>query len=375
MKKIFFLIISCFVLIGCTSNKSVPKNEMQENLEEKVCSTENPNVGEDQNLPVANELEASKEEEEKKPPVAKYTLRQPEGEPLKFKETWGYVMQGREGEYKASTPITDVCYFSADVNCYGELSGVPVRSRLKTGKARCHLVVACDSRAATHLALNPEFEKRKQLLKDIVKAAGPYDGVQIDFEYIPVRDRKNFMTFIADLRYMLGEKKFFSVCVPARFKRGTEDTYPYAEIANYCDRVFVMCYDEHWSTSKPGAVASPEWSKKVLAYAIKDIPVRKLVMGVPFYGRTWAGETTAGAWYNSGANRIMTEHGVEEVTYIDDIPSFKYTATVEVTGYFTDNWAAWTLCKLYEEAGVQKVGFWRLGQEAEDFWNWIEIKK
>ena len=64
---------------------------------------------------------------------------------------------------------------------------------------------------------------------------------------------------------MLGKAKWFSICVPARFKLLSEDIYPYAEIANYCDRVFVMAYDEHWSTSKPGAVASVEWCRKVMA--------------------------------------------------------------------------------------------------------------
>lgn len=364
MKRIYsaiFLLFLVYFFTACASDKNVVSEEVfQEDFSPSTTEEEY--------------FEETLDTAEPETPQPKYTLRQPEGIPASFKETWGYVMQGREDEYNPESPITDVCYFNADIDCYGELSGIPVRSRLKTGNARCHLVIACDSRAATHLALNPQFETRKKILRDIVKAAAPYDGVQIDLEYIPVRDRKHFMTFIADLRYMLGDKKYFSVCVPARFKRGSEDTYPYADIANYCDRVFVMCYDEHWSTSRPGAVASPEWCKKVLAYAIKDIPTRKLVMGVPLYGRTWASETTAGAWYNSGANRIMTEHGVEEVVYEDDIPAFHYIANVEVTGYFTDTYAAWNLCKIYEEAGVQKVGFWRLGQEAEDFWNWITIK-
>lgn len=371
MRKYFWILVifCCLVSIfaGCAS-KPVDVVETEMIVEDKIP------VEIEEVVEIIQEPVISAELEEVLPPQPKYTLRKPTGSPARFVETWGYVMQGREDEYKRESPITDVCYFSADINCYGELSGVPVRSKLKTGKARCHLVIACDSRAATHLALNPQYDTRKKILKDIVKAAANYDGVQLDLEYIPIRDRRHFITFIGDLRYMLNGK-MLSVCVPARFKRGSEDTYPYAEIALYCDRVFVMCYDEHWSTSRPGAVASPEWCKKVLAYAIKDIPARKLVMGVPFYGRTWASETTAGAWYNSGVNRILTEHGVEEVTYEDDIPKFQYTANVDVTGYFTDTYAAWNLCKIYEQAGVQKVGFWRLGQEEEDFWDWVKIKK
>ena len=309
------------------------------------------------------------------PPVQLYSLRKVEGDSVEFAETWGYVSAGREDEYNSSLPITDVCYFSAEINCYGELTSVPTRSKLKTGKARCHLVVVCDSRSLTHFVINPDYGVRKNLLKQIVKAAAPYDGVQIDFELVPTRDRKHFLTFIADLRYMLGQAKWFSVCVPARFKKLTDDVYPYAEIASYCDRVFVMAYDEHWSSSAPGPVASVEWCRKVLDYAKKSIPERKLVMGIPFYGRFWAEQATSGAYYFSRLNRMMVAAGVEDITYENDIPKVKYSTQVDVTGYFNDAWSDVALLRMYEAAGVKKTGFWRVGQEDPEFWNWLKINK
>ncbi|MBP5520306.1 MAG: glycoside hydrolase [Treponema sp.] len=314
-------------------------------------------------------------EEEEKPLVPLYTLREPTGKPVELRESWGYVMQSRIGEYNNSMPLTDVCFFSAEVNCYGELVGIPNRSKINTGKARCHLVITCDSRSLTHFILAPGSKERSNLLKAIVKAGQPYDGVQIDFELVPARDRKHFITFLADLRYMLGKVKWFTVCVPARFRLLSEDIYPYAEIAQYSDRVFIMAYDEHWSTSRPGPVASVDWCRKVMEYAQKSIPPKKLIMGIPFYGRTWANETTAGGWYFSGANRIMTEHKVPEVVYESDIPTFKYTASVDVTGYFNDTYSVLQLCRLYEEAGIHKMGFWRVGQEDPTIWDWIKIVK
>ena len=308
-------------------------------------------------------------------PVQLYSLRKVEGAPVEFAETWGYVSAGREDEYNSSLPITDVCYFSAEINCYGELTSVPTRSKLKTGKARCHLVVVCDSRSLTHLVINPEYGVRKNLLKQIVKAAAPYDGVQIDFELVPARDRKHFLTFIADLRYMLGQAKWFSVCVPARFKKLTDDVYPYAEIASYCDRVFVMAYDEHWSTSAAGPVASLDWCRKVMEYAQKSIPTKKLVMGIPFYGRFWAAQATEGAYYFSRLNRMMVAAGVEEITYENDIPKVQYSTQVDVTGYFNDAWSDVALLRMYEAAGVKKTGFWRVGQEDPEFWNWLKVNK
>ena len=326
-------------------------------------------------LEFSEDTEALSDDIAEKEPVQLYTLRPVEGKPVAFAETWGYVSQGREDEYDPSLPITDVCYFSAEINCYGELSAIPVRSKLKTGKARCHLVITCDSRSLTHFVIDPEYGVRKTLLKSIVKAAAAYDGVQIDFELVPTRDRKHFLTFLADLRYMLGQAKWFTVCVPARFKRLTEDVYPYSDIANYSDRVFVMAYDEHWSSSVPGPVASVDWCQKVLEYAQKAIPEKKLIMGIPFYGRFWAEQATSGAYYFSRLNRMMIANGVEEITYEKDIPKVQYTTQVDVTGYFNDAWSDVALLRMYQEAGVKKIGFWRVGQEDPEFWNWLEIKK
>ena len=71
----------------------------------------------------------------------------------------------------------------------------------------------------------------------------------------------------------------------------------------------------------------------------------------------------------------MTEHKVTDVIYEEDIPTFKYTAQVEVTGYFNDAWSDVTLMRMYQAAGVKKIGFWRVGQEDPEFWNWLTIKK
>ena len=67
------------------------------------------------------------DEKTDEPLLPKYTLRPVEGNPIQVKESWGYVMQNRVEEYDNSIPLTDVCFFSAEVNCYGELTGVPNR--------------------------------------------------------------------------------------------------------------------------------------------------------------------------------------------------------------------------------------------------------
>ena len=56
-----------------------------------------------------------------------YKKQIPQGAAIEFDEVWGYVMKERESEFDTSMPITDVGYFAAEVNTYGELDGVPDR--------------------------------------------------------------------------------------------------------------------------------------------------------------------------------------------------------------------------------------------------------
>lgn len=280
----------------------------------------------------------------------------------------------RADEYNDDVPLTDVVYFGADVTCYGELVDVPKVSRLKVTGKRRHLAFQCDSKSLTHFILCPEFGMRSKVIDQLVTAAIPFEGVNIDLELIPVRDGAVFLSFLEELRSRLPDK-VFSVCVPARFKLLTDDLYPYAKIAALCDRVFVMAYDEHWSGGSAGPVASVDWCKKVLKYAQKTVPAEKLIMGIPFYGRTWADKTTAGAWYYSGAKRIMGENGVESYTYEKGIPTFEYTMEVKIKGYFNDASSVYTLANTYKKAGVNNIGYWRIGQEDPEVWNLIKCKK
>ena len=120
-----------------------------------------------------------------------YKKQIPQGAAIEFDEVWGYVMKERESEFDTSMPITDVGYFAAEVNTYGELDGVPDRMVFEDYSGRVHLVVVCESKSLTHFVLDPSYDVRKKLINQIMDAAKPYDGIQIDFELIRGRDAQN----------------------------------------------------------------------------------------------------------------------------------------------------------------------------------------
>lgn len=305
-----------------------------------------------------------------------YNHDMPEGDPVPANEVWGYVMLGREDKFSNDMPVTDLCYFSADVNSYGEITDIirPSFFRTRGYEGRIHLVVTCTGRALTHMILEPSFKLNKEIVSTIAKSAKDFDGVQIDFENVPARDAENFRNFLVDVRKAIGKDKIFSVALAARTKKIMDDIYNYEKIVPLADKIIIMAYDEHWSGSVPGSVASMEWCERIADYSMSVIPEDKLVMGLPFYGRTWQeGGSYGSAWVFTSVNRILNENGITHVERDNSVPYFSATIPVNVSGYFEDTYSLVARSRMYSEKGIDKFAFWRVGQEDISFWDWLRI--
>jgi len=294
--------------------------------------------------------------------------------PAAFSEIWAYLMVGEEALLEpARGTVSDLCYFSAELSAYGELVKLPDYKRIAGFPGRKHLVVAeIGNHSLTHLCLDPAYPIRNRLIVSIAEAAKPYDGVQIDFEAIPARNRDDFVEFLRLLKEAVGPK-IVSVALPARLSE-SGDSLGYARIAAVVDRVIIMAYDEHWSTSSPGPVASLGWCSKVAAYASSRIPAERLVMGLPFYGRAWGDKRPNRAYKFSDIEGLVSEKRVEAVMREQGIPWFRYEETVVVDVYFDDAASIRRRLGLYLDAGVRSVAFWRLGQEDPDAWARMRLK-
>lgn len=289
------------------------------------------------------------------------------GDAAAFREIWGYLMSGEERFLGPSFPVTDIGYFGAGLDVKGKLIGVPNRERIAGYPGRVHLVVAeVSNKSLTHFSLDPALPIRRALIDDIVEAAEPFDGVQIDFELVLPEDKENFFSFLAEIKERIGQKTF-SVAIPARTKV-LDDAYNYKRITAIVDRVIVMAYDEHWSGSAPGSIASLEWCKRVSAFAIAEIGKPKLVMGLPFYGRAWGEKNPSKAYKYSALSTLIEEKGIGDIGRADEIPFFEYLETVKVRVYFEDARSVLSRARLYQKASVRNIAFWRIGQEDPAIW-------
>jgi spore germination protein YaaH len=287
-----------------------------------------------------------------------------------FGEVWAYYVGGNEADLLSNRPISDLVYFAAEVDRYGNLAAGPKPSKTSRFRGRTHLAIICSSSGLTHFVIQKGSEARRQLIAEILAAVKDYDGLNIDMENVPARDGEHFTSFLRELREGLGGK-ILSVCVPGRTRAG--GVYNYATMAGLVDRVFVMAYDEHWSGSEPGPVASMNWCRSVANFGLKTIGVEKLVMGIPFYGRSWGDKSTSRALIYNTTEWHRQEYDAQNFRRVNGVPTFIYDVNVRVTVYYEDVYSLATRMYMYRNQGIRNVGFWRLGQEPIDIWRYIKL--
>jgi spore germination protein YaaH len=120
-------------------------------------------------------------------------------------------------------------------------------------------------------------------------------GWQLDLENIPVDRKDKFTEFVKYLKSQLDKDNLkLSIAVVSKTSENEKDydkaywgawagAYDYVALASTTDFLSVMAYDQPDST---GPVATIQWSKKVLDYAVSKIPKDKISFGIPAYG--WA---------------------------------------------------------------------------------------
>lgn len=295
----------------------------------------------------------------------------PKTQPLPFREVWGYMMRGEENLFRGTEPVTDVFYFSCTVNYKGRLNKdvkPPVLPDFAGKKRKIHIVIADISNTALmHFILNQSYGARDTLINDIVEVSKNFDGVQIDFESIAGDDRDAFSAFLTELKARLDRRIVLSVALPAR-RSNVNDAYNYKKISSIADRVFIMTYDQHWSTSKPGSVASISWCTDVIKYASSEVPAEKLVMGIPFYGRSWQDKSHNKAIRTKNLQELLSKDDI--IKEYSDESGYKiiFKEIIDVILYCDDIKAIRSKLELYNSF-VDSVGFWRLGFENHEVWD------
>jgi spore germination protein YaaH len=207
-----------------------------------------------------------------------------------------------------------------------------------------------------------------------------FDGIEIDYESLEEQDRADFSAFMTTLSEELhAEGKLLTTAVHA--KTSDEGTWggpasqDWAVFNSVCDRIKIMTYDFHWSTSEAGNIAPLSWMREVLDYGVSVIDEEKIDLGIHFYGYDWEGEQAETVLYSDVQDMLANYNQPTVKLSSEKEKYFTYTKdNAQHTVYFSDEDVVAARVKLVDEYSLAGIGIWRIGQEDPDNWVVIEEK-
>jgi spore germination protein len=328
----------------------------------------------------------------------KYKLQKQDQNNTNQKEVVGYYTKDWSNDNMSqfslmnySTYITGIATFTFRLDSSGKLIGTQHKEAIKISQdnnievyALIHNLTSAgfDSNLIHSILSDPRLRTRTILNIYNMLIGSGYDGVNIDFENVPVTDRDALVKFMTELQEKLEPDGYkVTMSVPAKTwdnpRDGWSGAFDYKSLGQVVDRIMLMTYDEHWLGGAPGPVASKPWVEKVVAYAVQVVPREKLLLGIGNYGYDW----------------IVGQGGYKAVPAKKTIPLAKqYGATInwdnnQGTPYFyywknSSKHVVWfesiqssaVKVDLVKKQGLKGIAIWRLGFEEASFWRMVEDK-
>lgn len=199
-----------------------------------------------------------------------------------------------------------------------------------------------------------------------------YEGIEIDFEFIPKEDSLGYVDFLTKLKAKL-ENEGLPLFVALAPK--TSDTqigllyegHNYKAIGKVADYVILMTYEWGYQFGPPLAVAPIRNVEQVVNYAVSVIDKDKILLGIPNYAYDWPlpyvkGETEAKGISNVDALNTAIENGAA-IIFDDDAktPYFNYmTDGVEHVVWFENARSIEAKLDLVEKYGLAGISIWQV---------------
>lgn len=221
-------------------------------------------------------------------------------------------------------------------------------------------------------------QRRNQHIQKIVQLASKYDGISINYENLDRNDKDLFTNFIKSLSEELHNQDL-SLSIHLHAKTDEPGTWngpqsqDWQALSQYCDKLKIMAYDYHWSSSKPGAIAPIDWVEKVVKHAAEMIPKEKIYLGIPLYGYDWVAKNGEGLTYAQAIE--LSEFYSKDILFDTktEAPYFSYTDSDNKrhTVWF-ENFSSFKFkVDIATEYEIGGIDFFRLGGEDSRIWKTI----
>lgn len=222
-------------------------------------------------------------------------------------------------------------------------------------------------------------ERLNAEMLDTLRAKG-YWGVDVDFEYILAEDRDRFSEWVGELAELLHANGYtLSVAVapktyaeqPGLLYQGQD----WAALGAVADSILVMTYEWGYTYSAPQPIAPLDWVRRVVEYAVTEIPREKIDLGIANYAYDWtlpyvAGESRAESFGVIEAARLAADVGAE--IFWDEAaasPYYNYSQDgVEHEVWFEDVRSLAGKLALIDEYGLHGGGWWQIMRPNRPGW-------
>ena len=198
--------------------------------------------------------------------------------------------------------------------------------------------------------------------------SGRYRGVVMNFEGMTPRDLDQLLFFTRALADSVRSHGVSTVviAVPA----GDTAAYPAGLLLQSADLIMPILYDQHWSASPPGPIASPEWVMRNLGTRVAEVGAARIVAALPLYGYRWR---------RSAETEVVSFDDARRLTTMTNILLQRDHASTTLHATSPEGWELWvsdrvlleTLVREAKELGVRTFALWRLGLEDQAVWDFI----
>lgn len=201
-----------------------------------------------------------------------------------------------------------------------------------------------------------------------------YYGVNFNIEYVYPYDRDSYSQFLRRAADELHPRGYFlSTAIAPKESAGQEGllytAHDYAAHGRYADRVIIMTYEWGYTYSAPQAVSPVNRMRRVLEYAVGEIPPGKILMGFSNYGYSWRLPWRQGdaatVISNAAAMNLAASAGAEiKFDRTAQAPFFTYTdaAGVRRVVWFEDARSVRARLELVNEYGLAGISCWTVNQ-------------
>ncbi len=218
----------------------------------------------------------------------------------------------------------------------------------------------------------------------VIKEKG-YGGADVDFEYIEGELAEAYAEFITRLREELGEGYEVFVSLAPKYSSGQKgllyEGHNYGALGAAADRVLLMTYEWGYTYGPPLPVSPMNEVRRIVDYALSEIPGEKVMIGIPNYGYDWAlpyvrGETVAESLSNAEAvQRAIERNAAIEYDETAQSPFYtyydrpmSYRDAVEHIVWFENARSSEALLKLVAEYGIYGAGVWNIMKFFPSLW-------